>query len=491
MGSGHLDSPLPMLQLDRGLPSSLQRQIYEGLRRSILGGALAPGTRLLSTREFAAEFGLARITVGNAFDQLKAEGYLETRIGDGTYVAETLPEDLMRTPPHRFARRSPGESQPSVRSRGMTDLWEGRVYQRAGIRPFQVDIPAVDCFPLDLWRRLQSRHLDKGEVLNLTYGDPAGHRPLREAIAAHLRTQRAMACEADQILITHGSRQGLNLAAHVLLDPGDPAWIEDPVCHDALTSFRLAGAALVPVRVDAEGLMVAEGEQTAPRARLAYVCPSHHFPLGVTLSLRRRLALLDWASRSDAWIVEDDFDGEYRYAGRPLASLHGLDEEGRVIYVGTFSRALFPGLRLGYLVVPRCLMKAFIAARSLADRGSSLLSQTTLADFMTEGHFQRHLRRMRIVNAQRRDALASSLEQSLGHLLSVQVPDSGLHVLGRLASGCADIPLAKRAASSGIVVIPLSSYYLQAPAQPGLLFGFAGFTEQRLREAVGKLAEVL
>jgi GntR family transcriptional regulator / MocR family aminotransferase len=483
------DTPLPMLRIDRRRPVSLQQQIYDGLREGILGGALEPGTRLLSTREFAIQFNLARITVNNAFDQLKAEGYLEARTGDGTYVARTLPDDLTGL---STSSRAAGETlkapQVSSRSRFMTELWEGRVYQRVGLRPFQLDVPALDCFPLDLWRKLESRHLGHGDILNLTYGDPAGHLPLRAAIATHLRAHRAMDCDAGQILITHGSRQGLNLAAQVLIDAGDPVWVEDPVCHDALTSFRLAGAGLVPVPIDEEGLNVAQGKRLAPRARLAYVCPSYHFPLGVTLSLSRRLALLEWASRTDAWIVEDDFDGEYRYVGRPLASLHGLDHEGRVIYVGTFSRALFPGLRLGYLVVPKGLMKAFTAARSLMDRGSSLVSQMTLADFMEEGHFHRHLRRMRLVNAQRRDALVSDLRKHLGHVLEVEAPEAGLHILSRLATGHRDTELAKRAAQEGIIVIPLSPYYQKATASHGLLFGFAGFHDKRLRESVRRLA---
>jgi len=487
-----LESSLPMVRIDRNHPASLQRQIYDLIREAILGGALAPGTRIPSTRSLAAELGIARITASNAFDQLIAEGYLETRKGDGTYVGRTLPDDLLALPEDpRLGTRVRPPQLPSHRGQALERLWDQGVYQKAGLRPFQMDAPALDAFPFELWGRLESRHLDRSAAMNLAYCDPAGHPPLREAIAAHLRAHRAMACDPGQIIITHGSRQALNLAAQVLLDPGDAAWIEDPVCPDARTAFTCAGAHLVPVPVDEQGLDVAQGEALAPGARLAYVTPSHQFPLGVTLSLSRRLELLDWAFRAQAWIVEDDFDGEFRYAGKPLASLHGLDRQARVIYLGTFSRALFPGLRLGYMVVPQDLAKAFRSARALADRGSSLVPQMALTDFFNEGHFQRHLRRMRIVYGERRNVLVEAIRQSLGHLLSVRVPDSGLDLVADLEAGSGDVALVRQLARGGIKLIALSSLYQRTPSRSGLVFGFAGFPERSLRAGIGRMVELL
>jgi GntR family transcriptional regulator/MocR family aminotransferase len=247
----------------------------------------------------------------------------------------------------------------------------------------------------------------------------------------------------------------------------------------------------VPVPVDEQGLDVAQGEALAPAARLAYVTPSHQFPLGVTLGLSRRLELLDWAFRAQAWIVEDDFDGEFRYAGKPLASLHSLDRQARVIYLGTFSRVLFPGLRLGYMVVPQDLAKAFRSARALADRGSSLVPQMALTEFFNEGHFQRHLRRMRVVYGERRNVLVEAIRQSLGHLLSVRVPDSGLDLVADLEAGSGDVDLVRQLARGGIELIPLSALYQRTPSRSGLVFGFAGFPERSLRAGIGRMVELL
>jgi GntR family transcriptional regulator/MocR family aminotransferase len=484
MDPARFESLLPALRIDPAGP--LQRQLYEGLRTAILEGRIAAGARLPSTRRLAAELGLARITVGNAFDQLRAEGYLESRVGDGTYVTRTLPDELLAAPATGASSvRERAPQAPSGRGRLLLELHRQGIYQQPGLRPFQLDAPALDGFPVALWRRLEARHGGRGA---LAYGDPAGYLPLREAIAAHLQAHRGMRCGADRIIVTQGSRQALNLAAQVLADPGDAAWIEEPACPDARAAFRCAGVIQVPVRVDEQGLRVADGVGAAPEARLAYVCPSHQFPLGVTLGLARRLALLDWASRTGSWIIEDDFDGEYRYAGRPLASLHGLDRDDRVVYLGTFSRALFPGLRLGYLVVPAGLVEAFTAARALSDRGSPPAPQRILADFIAEGHFHRHLRRMRSLCEERRDALADALRRELGGLLTVRTPEAGLHLLAELTAG-RDEALARRAGDAGLALVPLSPLYQGEPRRQGFVLGYAGFPPDRLREGVRRLAQ--
>lgn len=482
-------SALPMVRLDRGAGLPLHRQLYQGLREAILDGTLAPGSRLPATRSLAAELGSARVTVDSAYAQLRAEGYLDARTGDGTYVTWHLPDDQVGVPAARSAAGPKlATLAPSQRGQGILDLWGGTAPPGPEAQPFQIDLPAFDEFPTKLWRKLEARHLNQGLLHTMSYSEPAGYLPLRTQIAAHLQANRGMVCDPGQVVITHGSQQGLNIAAHILLDPGDPAWIEEPVCHEARTALAMAGAIQVPVPVDDQGLDVARGEALAPAARVAYVCPSNQFPLGVQLGLRRRLALLDWASRADACIIEDDLDGEYRYAGRPLSSLFGLDREGRVVYVGTFSHSLFPSLRLGFAVLPRGLVAAFTAALSLAGRSSSLRPQLALADFLAEGHYQRHLLRMRKVYGQRRLHLAARLRETLGHVLAPRIPGSGLHLVADLRPGLGDVQLVARAARLGIALQPLSSFYQQEPRASGLVFGFAGYPERALTAAVNRLA---
>jgi GntR family transcriptional regulator/MocR family aminotransferase len=480
---------MPTIQIDRSGGVSIQRQIYDVLRSAILDGRLGPGTRLPATRALAGQLGSARITVDSAYAQLRAEGYLESRTGDGTYVSLSLPQVRAASEP-----RDPAWSRtvlaPSRRGLAIKELWLGAAHPGPRAVPFQIDVPAFDAFPIKVWRRLEARRLERAMGQAMAYSDQAGHRDLRVHLAAHLQAHRGMACDPEQVVITHGSQQALDLAAQILLDPGDQAWIEDPVRHEARTALALAGAAQVPVRVDGQGLDVASGEALAPAARVAYVCPSNQFPLGFPLSLKRRLALLDWAARADACVIEDDADGEFRYSGRPLASLFGLDRDGRVVFVGTFSHSLFPGLRLGYAVLPRGLVAAFTAALSLADRGGSPGSQMPLADFLAEGHYQRHLLRMRKLYGQRRLHLAARIRETLGHALTPRIPGSGLHLVADLAPGYRDVEVAAQATRLGIAVEPLSRFYQQKTRAQGLVFGFAGFPEEALGAGVERLASL-
>jgi GntR family transcriptional regulator / MocR family aminotransferase len=481
------------LPLDATTATPLFRQLYEGLRGGILDGTLARGVRLPATRGLAGELGVSRNTVLNAYEQLLAEGYLEGKVGSGTFVARTLPEEMIQVRP----TAGPAPPTPLAR-RGLSQRGEllARISATAcrssgAPRPFRPGYPALDAFPFETWMRLVARHHRRPSRDLLTYGPPAGYAPLRSAIAAHLGPARAVHCDPGQVVVITGSHQGLDLIARILLDPGDTAWVEDPGYPSARAALQGAGVNLVPVPVDGDGLDVAAGSGRCPNARLVYVTPSHQFPLGVTMSLGRRLALLEWARRANAWVVEDDYDSEYRYAGRPLAALQGLDRDGRVIYLGTFSKALFPALRLGYLVVPPDLVDAFVAARAVTDRQTATLPQAVLADFITEGHFLRHIRRMRTLYSERQETLLRAARRELGGLLEVSPCATGLHLVGWLPEGRDDRQASAAAARAGLEAPPLSGCCVEGRARGGLLLGHANFDARQIRDAVRRLGAAL
>jgi len=392
----------------RSLP--LHRQLYDALRAAILDGRLPAGARLPATRVLAVDLGLSRTTVLTDMAQLLAEGYVEGKTGSGTYVARVLPDaPFLVASPLASDRAAVGEGAPAPEpDRTLSHC--GRLLMAAPSAPprdagapraFRTGVPALDVFPWKAWLRIEARCLRRLSGALRLYDNPAGYRPLRQAIADYLGAARAVRCDPDQVIVVTGSQQALDLVARLLLDPGDAVWVEDPGYGGAKGALAAAGARLVPVPVDAEGLDVAAGMRRHASARLACVTPSHQYPLGVTMSLTRRLALLRWASDAGAWVLEDDYDSEYRYAGRPLAALQGLDTAGRVIYMGTFSKVLLPALRLGYLVAPPDLADAFARAKALTDCGSPVLGQAVVADFLAEGHVGRHIRRMRALYSER------------------------------------------------------------------------------------------
>ncbi|HEU0297432.1 MAG TPA: PLP-dependent aminotransferase family protein, partial [Anaerolineales bacterium] len=398
----------------------LYQQLYAHMRAAILSGELKRGLKLPSSRALADELGVSRNTVQNAYRQLAAEGYLESVEGSGTFVTRVLPDLLLAAPGDKVPKDSsrapvgsPGETQFSDHARlqlQATPMPEALPQPSpTRPRPFRADVPALDVFPYELWRRLavrQARRLPRSAFL---YQDSAGYLPLREAIAAHIAVSRQVHCLPDQVMIVPGSQGALDLASRMLINSGDSVWMEDPGYPGARGAFIGAGARVVPVPVDDEGLVVDIGVARSNEARLVYVTPSHQFPLGVTLSLSRRLALLDWAKRVNAYVIEDDYDSEFRFTGRPLAALQGLDDANRVIYVGTFSKVLFPSIRIGYMILPTPLIGPFLNVRRLVDIHSPMLEQAVLADFMIEGHFRRHLRRMRTLYAERRRVLLEAV----------------------------------------------------------------------------------
>ncbi|MCH8062266.1 MAG: PLP-dependent aminotransferase family protein [Chloroflexi bacterium] len=485
--------PITDLDLDQNAGVPLYRQLYEGLRRSILVGELSPGVRLPSTRALAADLSIGRNTVVNAYEQLLAEGYLEGRTGSGTYVAAELPDHLLRV---RSDQRKSAKSRKAGRglsSRGhlLAGTTVSEPHDFAIPRAFRAGLPAMEIFPFKTWSRLWNRRWRSPSLDLLGYGDPAGYRPLREIIASYLGAVRGVRCEADQVIMIAGSQQALDIVTRVLLNEGDVVWVEDPGYPGARGAFQGAGAEVAPVPVDSQGLDIATGIARAPNARLAYVTPSHQYPLGITMTLSRRLELLDWAARNRSWVLEDDYDSEYRYAGLPIAALQGLDEEDSVIYVGSFSKTLFPSLRIGYMVVPQGLVDTFVAARELIDRGSPSLEQAVLADFMVEGHFERHIRRTRSLYAERQEALVESAERDLRGLMEVRPSSSGMDLIGRLAKGVDDRLAQRLAAQHDVEATPLSTYYFEPPEQGGLLLGFTGVDEAQIAAGTRRLAEAL
>lgn len=489
---------VPFITLAPGSSSvPLHRQLYEGLRRAILSGQLGVEARLPSTRALAAQMGIARMTVVNAYEQLLAEGYIEGKVGSGTYVAATLPDEMLQIKDDGERRRAvssgPGGRTLSRRGQWLVSTTDTPLRAQAETRPraFQLGLPAVDEFPFAVWSKLAANRLRRPPRELLVYGDPAGYWPLREAVAAYLKGARAVQCDADQVIIVAGSQQALDLTARVLLDPDDVAWVEDPCYPRARDVLLSAGARVISLTVDDEGIDLSAGLKRRKQARLVYVTPSHQFPLGVTMSLARRLALIEWAQRSSAWIIEDDYNSEYRSAGRPLASLQGLDQNGRVIYIGTFSKTIFPGLRLGCVVAPPDLVDAFIAARALADWHSPSIDQAVLTDFIVEGHFARHVRRMRALYQERQEILVSAAHRDLAGLLDVTAAEAGMHLVGRLPKGVSDRAASQRAADNGIDAPPLSAFYAEPTARDGLLLGYASVNARQIRDGVRRLAAAL
>jgi len=480
--------------LDPQSATPMYHQLSEWFRRAISTGQLRPGQRVPSTRNLAAELRVSRIPVLNAYEQLHAEGYLETFTGAGTCVARSIPEPALAAPGARPRRFPPAAAAPG-RPR--------RLSKRAAVVPvpvrpwlknlgaFRVGLPALDHFPMGVWGKLVNRHSRRPPIADLAYGDAMGHLPFREAIAGYLGTVRAVRCDASQILVTTGSQQGLQLAAHVLLDAKERVWMEEPGYPGAHQTLAMLGVEAVPVPVDQEGLVVTEGMRRAPHARAAYITPSHQFPMGVTMSAARRMQLLNWAVQSGAWIIEDDYDSEYRFGGRPLASLQGLDTDARVIYLGTFSKVMFPALRLGYMVIPKDLVAAFAAARDATDTFSSTLYQLVMTDFIRQGHFARHIRRMRTLYMERYTVLVEALRRDVAAELEVVGTEAGMQLTALLPPGISDVAVSKEAARQGISARPLSACCLKPPKRGGLILGYGGADLRQIRDGVSTLKRCL
>jgi len=442
------------------------KALYSAIRTLIERGAVPAGAKLPTTRDLARRFKLSRAAAIAAFESLIGEGFAEARVGAGTFVAKAVP----RLPQEKAQAAAPDPAVPAA-------------------LPLTVGVTASDPRTACIFRRLMSRHMARPSAELFRYGDPRGGIELREAIAAYIRAARGVRCDARQIVVTSGAQQGLDLLIRAIIRPGDTVWAEDPCYPMARAALEGAGARIIAVPVDDEGLDVASGKKLCLAAKAAYVTPSHQFPLGVTMTMGRRLALLEWARANDAWIIEDDYDSEFRYGGPPLTALQGMDGAGRVAYVGTFSKILFPGLRTGYLVVPEPLMDAVLNVRARSDRFPPILTEAPLADLITQGHFAAHLRRVRRRVQANRDMLVATLEAHAKTRLDFTVPEQGLHMVARMPRG--DVAIAAAAKKAGVGARALSPMYLRTPRQQGLVLGFSAFAPDVIRDAAIRLCGLL
>lgn len=477
--------------LDPDADAPFYRQLHGALRDAILGGRLKPGERLPSSRALGASLGCSRNTVTEAYDLLIAEGYLEGRVGSGSYVTPAFAEGWVRDLPDR-PRENPPAEPPRLSRVGSTLLAMGSD-SRHGLNAPRLDPIGPDpaSFPFDAWARVLSRAWRRPDPDQAFRGDPMGYPPLCEAVADYLRKVRALDCTAGQVMITSGAQHALDLIARLLLDPGDAVWIEDPSYRGARAALAAADAQAIPVPVDRDGFDAARAARIEPDARAAMVTPSHQFPLGVTMSLARRMKLLEWAADGEGWIIEDDYDSEFRYTGRPIPALQGLDRARRVIYAGTFSKAMFPGLRLGYLVLPPGLVDAFRAARLLLDGHTATVGQLAMAEFIAEGHFPAHLRRMRALYGRRRDIMLHHLQRDLAPFLAEPPGEAGMHLLAHLREGLDDRAIVRKADAVGIGCQALSAFHALGKPRQGLVLGFGAVPEDAISGMVERLAGIL
>ncbi|HEY9623479.1 MAG TPA: PLP-dependent aminotransferase family protein [Crinalium sp.] len=476
----------------------LHRQLYEELRRAILTGRLSPRQRIPSTRALAKSLGISRATVTLSYEQLLSEGYLETAMGSGTFVCAQLPDDLLQSGPVVDDRPStPRSIQLSTYGATLTSAELIRLPDPALAINFSYGRPAFDQFPMDLWRRLVSRYCHLNPDMMDYATDSGGYFPLREAIARYLSRARAVQCDPQQVIIINGSQQALDLMTRLLVNRDDRVALENPGYLGARRTFLAYGACLCPVPVDASGMVVSD-LTAIPDVKLVYVTPSHQFPTGAVLSLPRRLELLAWAQKTGAVILEDDYDSEYRYGGRsatqdnrPIPALQGLDTGSSVIYIGTFSKVLFPALRLGYLVVPPNLVDLVIRAKWLSDRQSPLLEQYVLTDFINEGHLERHIRRMRSLYDQRRHCLVHALTTQLQHRVTILGENAGIHVMVKFHTDLTDAEILSRAAQVDVGLTSAHPYYLNGGASGEFIFGYSELSEPQILEGMRRLASVL
>jgi GntR family transcriptional regulator/MocR family aminotransferase len=480
------------LGIDRGSARPLATQLYAGLRELLLSGAVAAGVRLPASRTLARELGVSRTTVLDAFDRLTAEGLVESRVGSGSFASDVLRSDR----PGRLPVNGGSETRrapPPVAGAA------GRALERFSDRPrlphapraFVTALPALDAFPMAQWARIAAKHWRGGHADVMGYGAASGHPPLREAIAAHLRANRGISCEREQIFIVSGAQQAFNLLGRILLDPGDKIWFENPGAIGARNGLLASGAELVAVPVDQDGLRVEDGLRRSPHFRLAFVTPSHQQPLGHIMSLERRFALLRSAEQAGAWIIEDDYDGEFFFGRRPMPTLKSIDRSGIVIYVGTFSKSLFPALRLGFMLVPPSLVDTVAKVSTAFAPGAPSSTQAIVTEFIEEGHFAAHIRRMRRIYEERHAALCDAASRELDGLLDIVRADSGLHTIGHLPCNVPEVEAARAAEARRIIVSPIARFSIAPTGANGLVLGFGSIRPPEIRSGIAILGKAL
>jgi len=494
------------ITLDQYSATSLHRQLYDELRNAILTGRLKPGERVPSTRTLSQSLGVSRTTVTQSYEQLLSEGYLRAATGSGTFVGCQLPDELLKTGLVETSR--PATTRQDISHQIELSRYGASLTDLAPFEPpepetpinFKTGRPALEEFPLQQWRRLILKHYRANDHSLLDYADGSqGYEPLREAIAGYLRHARAVTCDSDQVVVVNGAQQALDLIAKLLIDRGDPVAIENPGYMGARRAFLAQGAELLPAPVDESGIIVDTLTsktflKSKGRLKLVYVTPSHQFPTGATLTLSRRLDLLAWAEKTGVMIIEDDYDSEFRYGSRPIPALQGLANEDSVIYFGTFSKVLFPALRVGYLVAPPSLARVFARAKWLADRQTPMIEQQVLADFINEGHWERHLRRMRTLYDKRRRALVRALETHFGDRVTILGENAGMHLMIRLRGKLGDDEVTRRARQAGVGLVSARLYYLGENRPNNMdefVLGYSGLSERRIQEGIRRLAKIL
>jgi GntR family transcriptional regulator/MocR family aminotransferase len=457
------------------------------MRQAILGGAVGAGERLPSTRDLAEQLGISRTVVVLAYEHLLAEGFIAGRGGSGTYVSDGLAGNVAPGT-RKLARLRLSRYGNAVTGSSMKTVDTPPPWTVAPRYNFMYERSDLETFPFAMWRRMLLRQARKGSTRQFDYGSALGNADLRVAICAHLRRLRAVVCEPSEVIVVNGSQQALDLVMRVLVDPGDSVAIEDPHYDGVREALRATGARLRPVPVDREGL---DPALIPDDAGIVFVTPSHQFPTGAILPLDRRLALLKWARQRNAVIVEDDYDGEFHYGGRPLESLQGLDREGRIVYIGTFSRTVFPALRIGYLIAPASLVPAFTAAKWLSDLHSASLEQQTLAEFIAAGMYERHLRRLRRRNTARRATLLDAVQKYLGDRVEVTGEGAGAHVVLWPREHVSEEAVVAAAVKRGVGIYGIAHCFLRRPSRPGFLLGYGRLTEREIREGIRLLGELL
>ncbi len=489
--------PLVAFNLDFNSKIPLYKQLYNLLRKAILEGKITPGKRLPGTRSLANELKVSRNTAAIAFDQLRIEGYISGRTGSGSYVNEI--------PDHTYTTKSKINIDSNIATGKLSNKISLKLNQKINAKsveernvsdndivPFQNGIPAINEFPIKTWLKIINQNSLNISNLHLGYGDAAGFRPLREAIASYLRTYRAVNCNADQIMIVNGSQQGLDLIGRVFLKKGSKVWLEDPGYLGVRASMISTEASIIPCPLDNEGLDLDYSVKHNPKPDLIYTTPSHQFPLGLTMSVSRRIQLLNYAKKNKCWIIEDDYDSEFRYVGNPLPSLQGMDQNKSVLYLGTFSKVLVPGLRLGYLVLPdKEMLKPFLTMKYIIDRQSPIIEQVALAKYIEEGHFTKHIRKMRMLYKSRQELLINEINANLKNLVAVNPAPSGMQIIGWLPKIFNDKKVSAEALKNKLVVQPLSDYSIMYFEKPGLVLGYTAFTEKEITEGVAKLKKTL
>lgn len=483
---------LQFLRIEKSASTPIYRQIESQIRDAILTGIIKPGLQLPASRVLAQDLGVSRPTMVRVYEYLSFEGFLETRHGSGTFVSPTLPDYL----PHKSTQPKNSEQQNTVITKPLSKIGEkfstlAPSLTRSKFAAFLPNVPALDSFPHARWQKIRDNCLRTNRTGLLGYEDSAGHMPLRRSIAEYLAVHRGDHCDPEQILIVSGATAAFHLAVMVLSNPGDKVWLEDPGPDGVRAMLMALGRNIVNLDVETDGMDIKSAIQHDSDARLAFTMPSRQHPLGVTLSLTKRMMLLDWARKNRSWIIEDDYDSEFRYSGRPLGSMRSIDTTNSVIYVGTFSKSLFPSLRIGYLVLPENLIDTFRSAMGTISRSISILDQATLARFINEGYFTAHIRQMHNLYSTRRTSFIEITNEKLSGLLDIEAPDSGINVIGWLPPGTNDMQISKELHDASVYTFPLSLFRTRPSDKTGLVMGFASTDRAETVEKISLLASVL